>query len=290
MKEITLKECHICRNDRVPLKNFRFFVCGHRMCCDCEKHSRANPLCGECRKPKQHAHQIYLDLEDIVDDDVGLVVDFLDEITVNSTPAQVQSASHRFRNSIEHNQPDADTYNSLLAAANNLEDRISPLFKQHSEIEKANEALLQRVNELQSHNQIYKEKARRSKGLIIEGNEEISRLQLAFERQRSANASKDKEIKQLEAKLTEQEKELKLGRIKLRALLKSQIRKRTAQDPDVSLIVEAPLEDSNRRHLKRRGERISAPMKQDGDILSPNPSSKRRKGVLQVDAGQTLTS
>ena len=109
MTEIWLKTCPICLVDLIPLKNFRFFSCGtvltrrvslimsnlrvgigHRWCSSCLKKHKGDPLCGECRQPKGKAHRIYLDLEDLVDDQVALVADGLRAINMDSSPSAIE--------------------------------------------------------------------------------------------------------------------------------------------------------------------------------------------------------
>ena len=64
---------------------------GHRWCSPCLKKHKGDPLCGECRQPKGKPHRIYLDLEDLVDDQVALVADGLNGIGMESSPTDIEN-------------------------------------------------------------------------------------------------------------------------------------------------------------------------------------------------------
>lgn len=70
---------------------------GHRWCSSCLKKHKGNPLCGECRQPKGRPHRIYLDLEDLVDDQVALVADGLNAIDMESSPIDIENFNRAVR-------------------------------------------------------------------------------------------------------------------------------------------------------------------------------------------------
>ncbi|KAF8801411.1 hypothetical protein BYT27DRAFT_6792446 [Phlegmacium glaucopus] len=97
MTEIWLKQCPICLVDFIPLKDFRFFSCGHKWCSSCLKKHKGDPLCGECRQPKGQPHRIYLDWEDLVDNQVALVADGLNAINVEYSSSDVENFNRAAR-------------------------------------------------------------------------------------------------------------------------------------------------------------------------------------------------
>lgn len=65
-------------------------IIGHRWCSSCLKKHKGDPLCGECRQPKGKPHRIYLDLEDLVDEQVAVVADGLSAINMESSPSAIK--------------------------------------------------------------------------------------------------------------------------------------------------------------------------------------------------------
>ena len=70
---------------------------GHRWCLSCLKKHKGDPLCGECRQPKGKPHRIYLDLEDLVDDQVALVTDSLNSINMDPSPSDIEKFDRAVR-------------------------------------------------------------------------------------------------------------------------------------------------------------------------------------------------
>src|SRR5271163_2844375 len=64
---------------------------GHKWCSSCAKKHEADPQCGECRQSKGKPHRIYLDLEELVDDQVVLVSDGLNAINMDSSPSDIEA-------------------------------------------------------------------------------------------------------------------------------------------------------------------------------------------------------
>lgn len=61
------------------------------------KKHKDQPLCGECRQPKGKPHRIFLDLEDLVDDQVALVVDGLNTINMECSSSEVEAFNQAVR-------------------------------------------------------------------------------------------------------------------------------------------------------------------------------------------------
>ena len=72
-------------------------IIGHRWCSSCLKKHKGDPLCGECRQPKGKPHRIYLDLEDLADDQVALVADGLNAINMESSPSAIEKFNRAVR-------------------------------------------------------------------------------------------------------------------------------------------------------------------------------------------------
>jgi len=255
MTEIWLKQCPICLVDFVPLKDFRFFACGHKWCSSCSKKHKSDPLCGECRQPKGKPHRIYLDLEDLVDDQVVLVSDGLNAINMDSSPSDIEAFNCTVRKLRQKPNTDPEISRVLLEAVKDLKERVAPLVERCSELRNSNEALTRQVQDLQSQIKISKEVLKKAKVNTQTERDEVKRLHLAVARQRAATEVVMTDKKQLEAKVEQQDKEIKLLNTKLKALSKKPKPKSThnVEDPDSSFQVESKTElETTRRRLKRR--------------------------------------
>lgn len=79
---------------------------GHRWCSSCLKKHKNDPLCGECRQPKGKPHRIYLDLEDLVDEQVALVADGLNAINMESSPSTIERLNRAVRKLLQKSDTD----------------------------------------------------------------------------------------------------------------------------------------------------------------------------------------
>lgn len=148
MPDIWLKQCPICCTDLIPLKDFRFFSCGHKWCLSCSEKHEDVPLCGECRQPKGIPHQIYLDLEDLADDQVVLAADRVDTMNIQCSSSDVEDF-------------DEAVSKVLLEAVEDLEKQVATSTKLCSELIDRNEVLDQQVEYLQFQIRNEKEESKR---------------------------------------------------------------------------------------------------------------------------------
>jgi len=259
----------------VPLKDFRFFSCGHRWCSSCLKKHKADPLCGECRQPKGKPHRIYLDLEDLVDDQVALVADGLNSLNMDSSPSDIEKFNRTVRKLRQRHSTDPAVSRALLEAVEDLKKRVTPSVERCSEFKNLNEALNRQLEELRSHATIFKEKLKRAKLSVQAEKDETKRLRLSVDRQRIAKEAVMTEKKELQAKLESRDKEIKLLNTKLKVLSKKQKVKstRNVEDTDSSFQVEPKTElNAKRRRIKRLPVWVS----NSSDIDSPRPFKKLR--------------
>lgn len=70
---------------------------GHKWCSSCLKKHKGDPLCGECRQPKGKPHRIYLELEELVDDQIALVVGGLNAIDMESSASDIEEFNRTVR-------------------------------------------------------------------------------------------------------------------------------------------------------------------------------------------------
>jgi septal ring factor EnvC (AmiA/AmiB activator) len=187
------------------------------------KKHKGDPLCGECRQPKGKPHRIYLDLEDLVDDQVALVADGLNSINFDTSPADIEKFNRAVRKLREkHHTDPAVSVSSLLGfydhslillqkalleAVRDLKDRVAPSAERCSEFKHMNEALNRQLEDLRSQTTIFREKLKRAKLTAQTEKEETRRLRLAVDRQRIAKEAVVTENKKLQAKLESRDKE-----------------------------------------------------------------------------------
>lgn len=114
------------------MSNFGILL-GHRWCSSCLKKHKNDPLCGECRQPKGKPHRIYLDLEDLVDEQIALVADGLDAINTDSSLSAIENLN---RTVIKlHQKPNTDpavSVSSLRSPKHNRTMIETPSLRKYS--------------------------------------------------------------------------------------------------------------------------------------------------------------
>ena len=186
-------------------------------------------MCGECRQPKGKPHRIYLDLEDLVDNQVALVVDGLNAINMESSPSAIESFNRAVLKLCQ--KPNADPAVSvsslgflqnmivtlirsltsqrvLLEAAADLKERVAPFAEQNSELINQNEALNRQVEDLESQKTIFLNKLKKANLSMQTRNEETKRLRFALNRQMIANEGEVTEKKEMQAQLDGKDREV----------------------------------------------------------------------------------
>jgi len=233
-------------------------------------------LCGECRQPKGKPHRIYLDLEELVDEQVASVADGLNTINMESAPPDIENLNLAVRKLRQKPNTDPAVSKVLLEAAKDLKERLAPSAERYSELKNLNEALNRQLEDLQSQIIISSDKLKKAKLSVQTEKEETKRLRLVVDRQRIAKEEAVTDNKEMQAKLEAKDKEIKLLNTKLKALSKKQNVKSTrgVEDSDSSFQVESKTELGTKpRRSKRQVTRFG-----DGlDIDSPRPVKKVRK-------------
>ena len=107
-------------------------ILGHRWCSSCLKKHKGDPLCGECRQPKGKPHRIYLDLEDLVDDQVALVADGLSAINMESSPSAIEKFNRAVRKLRQKTNTDPAVSVSSLESSKYDLSLIVPSLREHS--------------------------------------------------------------------------------------------------------------------------------------------------------------
>jgi len=238
-------------------------------------------LCGECRQPKGKAHRIYLDLEDLVDEQVALVADGLNAINMEASPSAIKKFNHAARKLRQKPDIDPAVTRALLEAVEDLKERVAPLAEQCSEYKNLNQALNRQLQDVQCQFTTSRDKLKSTKLSLQTEKEETKRLRLAVDRQRKAKEEVLTENKEMQAQLDAKDKENKLLEKKLRALSKKQKVKSThdvEEDSDSSFqVIDKKLTSNNLKQelgAKRRQIKRRVP---SSDIEAPRPVKKLRK-------------
>lgn len=87
---------------------------GHKWCSSCLKKHKGDPLCGECRQPKGKPHRIYLELEELVDDQIALVAGGLNAIDMESSASDIEEFNRTVRKLGQKFKADPDVSVSSL--------------------------------------------------------------------------------------------------------------------------------------------------------------------------------
>jgi chromosome segregation ATPase len=97
---------------------------------------------------------------------------------------------------------------ALLSAAKGLEERIAPITVQLAQVEKNNSELLTRLQQLESKQRAYKERASRAESILRTEKEERHRLNERTQGYLSVIKQKDKKIADLQQELYEDDKKV----------------------------------------------------------------------------------
>ncbi|KIK59181.1 hypothetical protein GYMLUDRAFT_97917 [Collybiopsis luxurians FD-317 M1] len=252
--------CDIC-HENFPLDSFLFSPCGHGFCGTCTSSLDKHKLCPSCRKPrnKSQLHKLFLTpAEPVVDVQARSLMKSMNKLRPSSEYSSAQEVADGMKKVVGKLQVDEGIANKLLKVADDMQDRLLPIYFIMQLEQDEKRALQDKVNLWQPRiaqvEASAAEVAKLTKELEKAKREESQLLaQLETERNENEKLRKDviderrltKEKEGLVQKLMEEKenaaKQAKAARTKLRALSKgssSNRRRVSTSTDDPSLIVE----------------------------------------------------
>ncbi|KAF9525120.1 hypothetical protein CPB83DRAFT_562195 [Crepidotus variabilis] len=257
MTQLRLTNCAICSDGPIALDQFLFFSCGHKACKKCVGNNdfRKNPLCHECRQPKGAPHKVYLDFEEVVEEQRQQIIDGLNKIDMVSPGESIDKAGKKIRRFYKKCDGDPEACRPLLEAANDLQERVAPMFAKHATMKEENESLLARLHELEAMAETNKQNAKLAKILVDKEKDEAQRHYDRAQRYLSRIERKEDEILKLTQQLEEKNNAYRLLQKKTKGV-DSTARKRIRlvsqpQEEDDSLVIEGKPEITPPKRIKR---------------------------------------
>ncbi|KAF8901835.1 hypothetical protein CPB85DRAFT_121096 [Mucidula mucida] len=253
MESSWLCKCPICP-DIYPLEELLFLLCGHGFCRACTNSTRNSPYCSLCKQPKNtvdeiRPHRIYPELLDLPAQLTERIARSITAVAKSSDPS---GSAARAKELAQHLVLDDELSVKLREATDTIEQNFTPLVQALDLERELNASLQKEVERLKRSvvqgKQYCDQLMAIGKQMEKEHATHVRRLERARDQALSNNAghaeeleSRDSEIARLKAELEIKNRELKLQRIKFRALGKGPPRvkrRHSSQEEDDSLIVE----------------------------------------------------